>query len=244
MSFDKNFGFYLEILQKHKKELGGVIGLDLEIFKGVRKSIKSLGNKDFEYTPARVRFKIPKKFKPNHSIPREINNDIFITLEINDDVVFSLKEDIIDDPFKKLNSVNINLECGDLIASWHLDRQDDQGIPKSIHPLYHMTFGGTYMEESGRNFGNSLIFRTPRISHPPMEFVLSVDFILNHYYSTDNIDIIKDPAYISIINKFKSIFWKPYALAQAKIYFNSLGGDNEPLKFNDVFVNKVSGIYL
>ena len=247
MGFKKFFGFYVQVLEKHKKELNEIVHLDLSIIKGINDSIRKGRNNEVEYTPQKVRLRIPKEYKPNHSIPRQISEDIFVTLEIKDDIIFTLQEDLIDDPFRKLNTSNIQLKCGTFTSSWHLDRHDDEGIPNSFHPLYHLTFGGEYMENLEVDetfiFGKSLILRSPRISHPPMEFVLLVDFILNHYFKTKDLDILQDPSYENIIKKFKHMFWKPYALAKVKYYCDTIDLDRNRLSFNSDFVKKVNGKY-
>lgn len=104
-------------------------------------------------------------------------------------------------------------ELNDFYASWHLDKHLSGGAkPNSIHPEYHLTFGGNRLESKGvENFGRALILPTPRIIHPPMDIFLGVDFILQNYFPYQKIaNLLEDSAYQEIIERSQHRLWYPY----------------------------------
>ena len=114
----------------------------------------------------------------------------------------------------------------------------------NLHPIYHLTFGGTHMENlqnSGSDFGRALILRTPRITHPPMEVILGIDFIFNHFIPKSELDLLSDRRYIEVINELKSYIWLPYSLAIAKNYCERISIDSQPYSFDEAFVKSVLG---
>lgn len=248
MGFKILFQQYINILQKHEKELKDKVKLDLNQLKDIKWTINE-NKKDntVEYIPGRIRLSLPKKIKPNHSIPRNLSKDISITIDIEDQIIFKKTINLIEDPFIKLSTLNLTLRSGEFVSSWHLDRHTEEGIPNLFHPYYHLTFGGKHMEnleiEEENFFGNSLIIRSPRISHPPMDLILGIDFVLKNYFPLKELDILSDFNYLTIIKKFKEIFWKPYILSLTKDYCKDMIIDGEEVKFNDKFVNTVNGIY-
>lgn len=100
-------------------------------------------------------------------------------------------------------------------ASWHLDKNIKSPQYSYIHPEYHLTFGGNQLEEKGvDDFGVSLILPTPRISYPPMDVILGVDFILRNYFPLNQINnLLYDSRYKEIVSNAQLRLWKPYYLS-------------------------------
>jgi hypothetical protein len=129
----------------------------------------------------------------------------------------------INDP---LNSLTFDLEISGsfydvkaddvthLFCSWHLDRhvfQPGDGKSKFSHPLYHFTFGGNKMAESGLDFGSTLIMPSPRLAYPPMDAILGIDFILQNYFHKDKIrKLMENPKYLDMVRKSQTRLWQPY----------------------------------
>lgn len=141
------------------------------------------------------------------------------------DIIFSIKIEGIYNCEKTylnpLNSLAFDLElsgydCESSIfyAAWHLDKhmgQSDDNECNFNHPEYHFTFGGHKMEEKGDIFGNSLVLPSPRISYPPMDVILGIDFILQNYFTlSKRRKIINDSKYKEIIFNSQVRLWKPY----------------------------------
>lgn len=246
MNFELIFNNYYSVLQKYNKQLS-TFGLDLEKIRMIKKTLE-MNEKYFSYSFTTLNFYVPKALLPSNSIPKEFQY-IEIILSIKDEVVIKkIKKNNIEDPLIKLNKFNIILYTDEkkYTSSWHLDRHEmgeDEQSPSNLHPIYHLTFGGYHMEELQKDdsveFGRSLILRTPRIMHPPMELILGIDFIFNNFIPKSELDLLSDPTYISVINELKKYFWLPYSLAIAKNYCERISINNEPFSFDELFVSSV-----
>jgi hypothetical protein len=151
--------------------------------------------------------------KYSGSIPTNMDLfEIILNLEICGNYV---NQDSIIDPLNKL-VFNIDLEgldenCEDLYSSLHLDRHCYDTVDNFIHPNYHFTFGGNNLEAKGDVFKGIIVLSTPRIPHPPLDFILGIDFILQNYYSKDKIqNILDDTLYQEIIERAQYRIWRPY----------------------------------
>lgn len=238
------FNQYCNVLEKHKKQLHN-LSFYPENLREISKTLVQ-DKKSFTYSFSQISLIIPKKILPSHTIPRKVGN-IEVILSINDDVIIKKTDPItVEDPLVKLEKFNIILNSGTYTSSWHLDREDKsqgQGEYKFIHPIYHLTFGGHYMESLQKDdtdeFGKALIIRAPRIMHPPMELVLGLDFIFSHFIPQNELDLLTDPGYKDIIFNFKKYIWMPFALAFAKNYCDTIEINRKSMTFDDSFVNSI-----
>jgi hypothetical protein len=249
LNFLQIYNNYLSILERHSLQLresaGFEIGQIREIFKYLKDS-----EDQFSYSFSNVNFIIDKKFLPSHSIPKNFNY-VQVVLSIREEIVINkLKNNTIKDPLGRFEKFNIILFCDKrhYTSSWHLDRHVagyGDGTTLNLHPMYHFSFGGYHMEafQDGTfdEFGRSLILRTPRIMHPPMELVLGIDFIFNHFIPKTKLELLEDTGYLALIKKLKAYFWMPYSLAIAKNFCDRISIDNNSLDFEDSFVNGVLG---
>ncbi|MEZ7528453.1 hypothetical protein [Cloacibacterium normanense] len=246
MNFERIFNDYCNLLDKHKEQLY-LFQFYPENLNEVKKTLKSEEN-IYSYTFSTIRLVIPKSLRPNHSIPKNLGS-VEIILSIKDEIkIKKTKKNFIEDPLNKLEKFNIILNCENshYTSSWHLDRHAKDGdgeLPSNLHPIYHLTFGGYHMEnlqrEDSDEFGKSLILRAPRIMHPPMELLLGIDFIFNHFIPKNELELLSDPAYIFVIKELKKYFWLPFSLAIAKNYCERISINNEPFSFDELFVSSV-----
>ena len=246
MNFERIFNDFCNVLDKHKDQLY-LFQFYPELLNEVKKTLESSENV-YSYAFSTIRIVVPKEVRPNHSIPRNLGN-VEIILSIKDEIeIKKAKEKLIEDPINKLEKFNIILNCENkhYTSSWHLDRhtlKKDEQPPSNLHPIYHLTFGGYHMEnlqgDDSDEFGRALILRTPRIMHPPMELLLGIDFIFNHFIPKEALDLLSDKTYLSIINELKKYFWLPFSLAIAKNYCERISINNEPCTFEDSFVSSV-----
>lgn len=171
------------------------------------------------------------------------------------DIIFNIEiEGIIvkdDKYYNPINSLKFDIELlglsetsSDLYASWHLDKhieEDNNNICNFIHPQFHLTFGGNKMENQGAIFGECLIVPTPRISYPPMDVILGIDFILQNYIRLEKRrKLMDDSLYKEIINNSQLRLWKPYFICIASKWFDFSEIDfDENLQFNKLlpFIN-------
>lgn len=244
MNYEKVFNDFCAIIDKHKDQLY-LLQFYPELLNEVKKTL-DIDKEFYSYNFSTIRFVIPKKSLPSHSIPKNLG-DVEIILSIKDEIVIKRSAyNLVEDPLLKLKKFNIVLRSNDFhTSSWHLDRhiqEEDEGSPNCIHPIYHLTFGGYHMEgfqNEGDEFGMALIVRAPRIMHPPMELLLGIDFIFNHFIPKDELDLLNDPSYISIIMQLKKYFWMPYSLAMAKNFCETIDIDNKRFDFDNKFVTSV-----
>lgn len=183
--------------------------------------------------------------KEDLSIPKEVLEEIKdITLELKISLEErSYKQGEICDSICQNNKTIYNvqwitygkaLEDKDSYKmSWHLDKHirsvdGNDGRGKGfIHPEYHFNMGGFALtKENNFNYGNILLIDTPRIMHPPLDIVLSIDFVLRNFYGIRVKNLTDSSQYKRIISKSKDRLWRPYFIALANCWesqrFNAL----------------------
>jgi hypothetical protein len=177
-----------------------------------------------------------------HSIPSGIENLNSNEKDFEVHLSIRLSEQSIDDDFTidPLTSLGVGIKIkGDYlmddsmknaICSWHLDRDAPAGSVY-CHPLYHLNFGGDNMTSfaiADKNyFGNLLLLPNPRVIHPPMDMVLSCDFIIRNFYKKSTHKKITDlPAYKTLFNRAAKRYWASYAFAFASKWNNTLSVTN------------------
>lgn len=83
-----------------------------------------------------------------------------------------------------------------------------------IHPYYHFHAGGTAI--AGKGPGSLMMLSSPRLPHPPMDIVLAVNFIICHFYSTQEtrfakeMGIFEDDDYKQLVERSATRLYKPY----------------------------------
>ncbi|OXA71233.1 hypothetical protein B0A67_13300 [Flavobacterium aquidurense] len=172
--------------------------------------------------------------KYSGSVPTNMDSfEIILNLEISGKYINH--EEIIN-PLDKL-VFNIDLEgldenCEDIFSSLHLDRHCYDTSDNFVHPNYHFTFGGNNLEAKGDVFKGILVLSTPRIPHPPLDFILGIDFILQNYYSRDKIqNILDNSEYQEIIERAQYRLWRPYYTSINNKWRDSYANFNCPVEF-------------
>lgn len=104
-------------------------------------------------------------------------------------------------------------------SSWHLD-YDSNDCQEYIHPHFHLTWGGDRIKDL--NLGEVLLLPTPRISYPPMDIVLGIDFILSNFIKSDVYrQIQSDSQYKAAVKNAQDKYWRPYMLSLAHHWCNN-----------------------
>lgn len=126
-------------------------------------------------------------------------------------------------------SISILAQTGEEIQAlqtWHLDKASEPskaGNEEFIHPTYHLNFGGKKMKKEESRFGALLLLSSPRISHPPLDIVLSIDFILRNFYTHDiHRTITENKTYKKIVKNAVNRFWRPFALTYASFWLDDI----------------------
>lgn len=69
------------------------------------------------------------------------------------------------------------------------------------------------------NLGDVLLLPAPRISYPPMDIVLGIDFILSNFVEKKVYNELRcDPQYKSAVKNAQARLWKPYILSLAHFW--------------------------
>ena len=141
----------------------------------------------------------------------------------------------LEDPISKLGvAIKIEGEYATsknfekVICSWHLDKGDST---KSLftHPTYHLNFGGDHMkdkikeEENPKYYGGLLLLPAPRVLHPPMDIILSCDFIIKNFYEkAKHVSLTSLPGYKDLLERAKNRYLRPYIYALGSAWNNGL----------------------
>lgn len=139
---------------------------------------------------------------------------------------------LLDVSFKETNKINIpiseyffkvtvsgNDKGKKVKSSWHLD-YDNSNNQDYIHPHYHLTWGGDTLKDV--ELGDVLLLPTPRISYPPMDIVLGIDFVLSNFVKADIYKQIQsDSQYKAAVKSAQEKLWKPYMLSLAHHWCNN-----------------------
>lgn len=161
---------------------------------------------------AKLKFKIdiPRNTKPSVSFL-----DAFL------DVSYKETNDV-DIPISQY-SFRITIEgqnkTGKVKSVWHLDYDDSVG-QDYIHPYFHLTWGGNTIKDM--DLGDILLLPAPRISYPPMDVILGIDFVLSNFVKSDIYrQIQSDSQYKAAVKSAQEKYWKPYMLSLAHHWCNN-----------------------
>lgn len=118
-----------------------------------------------------------------------------------------------------------------VLSHWHLDF-DSEDANEYLHPDFHLTFGGKAMKEElddeNNAFGKVLILPSPRLSHPPMDAILGIDFILRNFVKKEiAARLTNNSQYKNAIKASQNRLWRPYILAVANHWCNFRCGKYE-----------------
>ena len=163
----------------------------------------------WEYTLVGLRFRIDR---PKGSLPIEIGKDLSLDLDV------SARGICGPDVYDRLERLAVNIQISarneasseSNISAWHLDRHISQDDPQEVHPLYHFHHGGKKMAEIKDSIGKVLLLDPPRLPHPPMEALLSIDFILANFVGSVWKELRDDGTYANRIARAQELYWKPY----------------------------------
>lgn len=96
---------------------------------------------------------------------------------------------------------------------WHLDRETNTN-GKFIHPRYHFHAGGYIMKDVLPEDGTDFVISSPRLSHPPMDIVLVIHFMIQNFINTrdepNKYSITSDDEYIEILTRAHKRVLDPY----------------------------------
>lgn len=169
-----------------------------------------------EYELPNICFFIKKTM--SGSIPEKLNkHEIFLdhSLILKDD--YNLNDDFLSEYKLEINIKSYISKSDEEVSTpykscWHLDKHDIGTSPKYTHAIYHLHYGGEYLD--GLDTGELSILANPRIPHPPMDIFLSFHFIISNFYSSKEYafigELMNNDDYKQIIKRAQERLWKPY----------------------------------
>lgn len=104
---------------------------------------------------------------------------------------------------------------GSCYCSWHHDRHiDGDEDPQFAHPHYHFQHGGNKMW-GDVDFGEALVFESPRIAHPPLDGILAIDYVVSNFCGNKWRKLLEDGEYVNLVENAQKRLWRPYAISTA-----------------------------
>lgn len=215
----RNSGLVKNDIQNVLKALKKVAGVDAQNF------TEEVGGIDTSDVGA-ISYSFVMHFKmttpPDNTLPL-IPIDVRLEMEVNEDLR-STDETLGGNYVMQLHITGQEGEK-QYMCSWHLDL-DSRTDRRYIHPRYHLTYGGKNMRDELKQdkeyFGKLMLMATPRIPMAPLDGILAIDFVLNHFYKNDIInDVLNDSRYKEAVRASQTRIWGPY---YRSIYEHFSGG--------------------
>ena len=160
---------------------------------------------------------------PDNTLPALQNMDVKLEMKVNENL--KNEEEPIEGDYAMQLFISGMKDGQRYICSWHFDL-DTSTDHRYIHPRFHLTYGGKNMRDmfndGSSNFGQMLLLATPRIPCMPMDGILAIDFILKHFYKSDDIgEIISNSQYRKAVKASQRRLWKPYYESLHRFFANN-----------------------
>ncbi|KGN76970.1 hypothetical protein HW49_11095 [Porphyromonadaceae bacterium COT-184 OH4590] len=170
-------------------------------------------SKDCSYNLQKLKFRIDDI--PRNTVPSVVKLlEAILSVQIGE--IDHTEEQVQNTVFGAYNfSIEISGQVNGkkVISHWHLDF-DNNSVNEYIHPEFHLTYGGNPMKNI--DLGDVLLLPSPRISHPPMDAVLGIDFIIRNFFKKDKCTkLLSNSQYRTAIQNSQRRLWRPYMLAVA-----------------------------
>lgn len=204
----RNSGLVKSDILNVLKVLKAISGIDIQNFFEVAGTIDSTNVGAVSYSFDML-FKMstpPDNTQPSMPI------DVKLSMEVNENL--QNDEETIEGTYMMQLLISGRKNGKVYMCSWHLDL--DPGTDRRyLHPRYHLTYGGKKMrDEIKKNidyFGQSLLMATPRIPIAPMDGILAIDFVLNHFYKAEKIgSVLNNTKYREAVKASQTRIWEPY----------------------------------
>lgn len=145
---------------------------------------------------------------PQNTFPMTCTSPLHITMNL--DLEGRLDDGSGDSLTKLILDLGIATASGEHVCAWHFDRHIEGGKVTDAHPLYHFQHGGHAMQPHIGHLGRSLLLPAPRLAFPPMDAILSIDFVLSNFSGDCWLELKRDPTYLRLLQASQRQFWKPY----------------------------------
>lgn len=150
---------------------------------------------------------------PQNSLPSNCGEWLDVTIDL--DIGGVCKTDGVAEIDKLVLNLKIETASKGNICSWHFDKHiadagSTHNVPTEAHPLYHFQHGGHAMKPLADQLGGMLLLPAPRLAFPPMNAILSLDFVLSNFSGHCWQQLRDEPAYIRLLKDSQLIYWRPY----------------------------------
>lgn len=169
----------------------------------------SKGNRwEYEIAELTLQVKMPQK-----SLPTSCGEWLNITIDL--DIAGACLPDGSAEIDKLVLNLRIETATKGNVCSWHFDRHisgDDptEDVLTEAHPRYHFQHGGHAMEPFADNLGGMLLLPAPRLAFPPMNAILSLDFVLSNFSGQCWQQLRDEPTYVRLLKDSQHAYWRPY----------------------------------
>ena len=150
---------------------------------------------------------------PQNVLPTQCGEwlDISINLDIRGQCEANGSDSITD----LILNLEISTNTKSNFCSWHFDRHitengGGQNLSSEAHPLYHFQHGGHAMKQLAQSLGSTLVLPAPRLAFPPMDAILSLDFVLSNFAGKCWQSLRDDPTYLRLLKESQKKHWQPY----------------------------------
>jgi len=214
-----NYTEYVKCLKEFQKLLEKVELKYIDLASAIS-TIQTHKDLKYEITPIRIEL--------NGKFPKRLSHANVKVLELEFDLnLHGAFQNAIDgrDPFTSygLNIVIFGLSESSkniLVNAMHLDRHDGTQS-NTVHPYYHFQFGGNRLKDNVQEYGQVLILDSPRIMYHPMDFILTIDFIVSNFLPETWEKLKKESMYISVLEKVQKLFVAPYFRSLVNFFDNA-----------------------
>lgn len=200
----------LALHQILKEDNSGVI-VDVDgLLSAVNAAKRNSRTTTWEYEVADLRLRVKT---PQRALPLLCGD--FLDISMHLDIKGSCEDSTTDCVKNLILDLKISTESGENVCCWHFDRHitNDDGtetLSSEAHPLYHFQHGGHSMVPHAEFLGRGLLLPAPRLPFPPMDAVLSLDFVLSNFSGSCWRELRSNPTYIRLLQEAQQKHWKPY----------------------------------
>ena len=200
----------LSLIRVLQEDSSGVVVNPDVLTSSANQARRDSKNATWSYEVANLQLRVAV---PQNVLPMQCGKwlDILVNLDIEGQCVDS-GEDCI-------TALVLNLEIAtdtrENVCSWHFDRHIDDGnqqsnIGSEAHPRYHFQHGGHAMKPFSNSLGSTLLLPAPRLAFPPMDAILSLDFVLSNFSGECWQNLRDNPTYVRLLQSSQKKHWKPY----------------------------------
>ncbi|WP_133164349.1 hypothetical protein [Solimonas fluminis] len=196
----------IQLSQVLERKASGVI-LNPEVLKSSANAVtRNTSGYVWRYEIAGLQLRVQV---PRNSLPTSCAGTL--TIEADLTLAGDCSEELPDQVTHLILQILIRSDAGEHVCAWHFDRHIEEGNPPlEAHPLFHFQHGGHAMHPHAESLGKSLLLPAPRLAFPPMDAVMTIDFILSNFAGECWKVLREEPLYVRLLRESQELFLRPY----------------------------------